>query len=134
VGLIGVLSHLIVYLISQKLLNRFFTIAVIAQGTIAIYRVSYSSDPKCIIIGLNEVGLARDDLGKFAQNCKSQREGEFTLTTIVESEFVIQASTRESTDCWWGFGSPDIRRLQWSSMASGCTVGSHRFLGGIRPL
>ena len=88
-GLIGVLSHLIVYLISQKLLNRLFTIAVIAQGTIAIYRVSYNSDPKCIIIGLNEVGLARDDLGKFVQICKPQREGEFTLTTIVGSEFVI---------------------------------------------
>jgi hypothetical protein len=71
VGLLGVLSHLIVYLTSQKLQNRLFAITAIAQVTFGMYRVSHRSNLKWIIIGLNEVALRRNDLGQFAQICKS---------------------------------------------------------------
>jgi hypothetical protein len=53
VGLLGVLSHLIVYLTSQKLQNRLFAITAIAQVTFGMYRVSHRSNLKWIIIGLN---------------------------------------------------------------------------------
>jgi hypothetical protein len=71
VTLLGVLSYLIVYLTSQNLQNRLFAIAAIAQVTFGMYRVSHRSNMKCIIIGLNEVALGRNDLGQFVQICKS---------------------------------------------------------------
>jgi hypothetical protein len=65
VGLLGVLSHLIVYLTSQKLQNRLFAITAMAQVTFGIYRVSHRSN-LCMVIGLNEVALGGDDLGQLA--------------------------------------------------------------------
>jgi len=134
VGLLGVLSHLIVYLTSQKLQDRLFAIAVIAQVTFAMYRVSHRFNLKLIIIGLNEVALWGDDLGQFAQICRSQHQSEITLITKVGFGSGIQASGRNSTACFRGFSSPCVVRIQWSSMDPGCTGGSHCILRGARPL
>jgi hypothetical protein len=134
VGLLGVLSHLIVYLASQKLQNRLFAIAAIAQVTFGMYSVSHRSNLKCTIIGLNEVALGRNDLGQFAQICKSKHQSAITLITKGGFEFGIKASSRNNTACFRACGSPCVGCIQWSSMDSGRTGRSYRVFCGMRPL
>jgi len=134
VGLLGVLSHLIVYLTSQTLQNRCFAIAAIGQGTVAIYRVGHRSNVKFIILGINEVALGRNDLGQFAQTCKSQCRGGTALTAQAGLGLVVQTSSRNNTACFRTFSWPRTGCIQWSSMGSGCTGRDHCILCGVRPL